>query len=98
MASDQAANRYFTMVRDFALKTPAWAEAIRYQTKPDEALDLTLVSSRVYGTRAEALTIMAAAGLDSVEYELTERMLVLPTADQLRRMRREAGFDGYEVV
>lgn len=95
--ADQAANRLFQMVRDFALQTPAWGEAARYFTQPDERLDLTLVSQRVYGTRTESLVIQAAAGLDSPENELTERQLVLPTAEQLRSMRREAGFDGYEI-
>lgn len=95
--ADQAANRLFQVVRDFALQTPSWGEAIRYFTQPDERLDLTLVSQRVYGTRTESLVIQAAAGLDSPEYELTEQLLTLPTAEQLRTMRRDAGFDGYEI-
>lgn len=95
--SDQASNRLYVSVRDFALETPEWGEAIRYFTKPDEVLDLTLVSYRVYGTRDEFQIIQAAAGLDSPEYELPEQTLVLPTIDQLRSMRRAAGFEGYEV-
>lgn len=98
MAADQAHNRLFVLVRDFALQTPEWGAAIRYFTKPDERLDLTLVSERVYGTRNESFVIQAAAGLDSIEYELTEQELVLPTAVQLRQMRRDAGFDGYEII
>lgn len=95
---EQARNRLFQRVRDFALQTPDWGEAIRYFTKPDERLDLTLVSMRVYGTRNESLVIQAAAGLDSAEFELKEQLLVLPTLTQLRDMRRDAGFDGYEVI
>lgn len=95
--ADQAPNRLFVMVREFAIQTPDWAEARRYFTLPDERHDLTLVSQRVYGTRDEALVIQAAAGLDSPEYELTERMLVLPTPERLSQMRREAGYDGYTV-
>ncbi len=98
MASDQARNRLFQLVRDFALQTPEWGDAIRYFTKPDERLDITLASMRVYNTRREALVIQAAAGLDSAETELKEQQLVLPTLSQLRDMRREAGFDGYEVI
>lgn len=98
MASDQAANRLFIKVRDFALQTPDWGDAIRYFSKPDERFDLTLVSFRVYGTRTESLVIQAAAGLDSAEFELAEQELVLPRAEMLRAMRRDAGFDGYEVV
>lgn len=98
MPREQAANRLFQMVRDFALQTPDWGDAVRYFTKPDERLDLTLVSHRVYNTRGETLVIQAAAGLDSVESELKEQLLVLPTLPQLREMRRDAGFDGYEVI
>lgn len=97
MATDQAANRLFTKVRDFAQQTPDWAEATRYFTLPDERFDLTLVSQRVYGTRDHFMVIQAAAGLDSPEYELTERMLVLPTSDQLRAMRLDAGYDANEA-
>lgn len=97
MTSDQASNRFFQLVRDFALQTPEWGTAIRYPTRPDERLDLTLISRRVYGTSSEYLTIQAAAGLDSPEYEIPEQMLILPTLDQLVALRRQAGFDGYEV-
>lgn len=97
MASDQATNRLYQMVRDFALQTPAWGDAIRYHTQPDERLDLTLASFRVYGTDREWMVIQAAAGLDSVEAPLFEQLLTLPTVPRLRDMRREAGFSGYEI-
>lgn len=90
--ADQAYNLLFAMVRDFSVQTPDWGRAVRYQTKPDERLDLTLVSQRVYGSRSHALVIQAAAGLDSPENEMDERLLVLPAADQLLEMRRRAGF------
>lgn len=99
MASDQAYNRLFVTVRDFAVQTPDWeVNAIRTFTKPDERYRLDLVSLRVYGTTDEWQVIQAAAGLDSPEYALREQRLVLPTALQLREMRRAAGFDGYEVL
>jgi hypothetical protein len=94
---DQAANRLYVSVRDFAIGTPDWSDAIRYFTKPDERYDLTLVSRRVYGTNTETLVIQAAAGLDSPEYGMSERLLVLPTIEQLRAMRRAAGYEGYEI-
>lgn len=97
MIADQASNSLFVAVRDFALETPEWGTAIRYFTQPDERLDLTLASYRVYGTREEALIIQAAAGLDSPEYEMPEQLLVLPTVERLRAMRRAAGFEGYEI-
>lgn len=81
------AGRFYQLIRDFAVRTPNYATAIRYQTKPDERGDLTLVSKRVYGTRDEALTIQAAAGLQSPESELLEQRLVLPTPDQLRAIK-----------
>lgn len=93
MQRDQANNRLYVLVRDFALTTPEWKDAIRYFTNPDERYDLTLVSWRVYGTNDEWQVIQAAAGLDSPEYALTERRLVLPTADQLRQLRIDAGFE-----
>jgi hypothetical protein len=79
-------------VGDFAQRQPAWAECIVYHTLPDERWDMTLVSQRVYGNRDEFTAVMAAAGLDSVEEELTERELVLPTARQLAAIKALAGF------
>jgi hypothetical protein len=92
MASDLSRNRLFKLVRDFAQQTPPWATAIRYQTMPDERFDLTQVASRVYGSRDEFLVIQAAAGLDSCECELSERLLVLPTSAQLAAMKVQAGY------
>ncbi len=48
--------------------------------------------------RARHWALQAAAGLDSPENGLKEQVIVLPTATQLRTMRRDAGFDGYEVI
>lgn len=90
MPSDLAANRLYALVREFALNTPDWAPAVRYQTMPDERFDLTLVAKRVYGSRDEFLVIQAAAGLDSCELELTERVLVLPSLDQLNALKVRA--------
>jgi hypothetical protein len=92
MPTDQARNRLYVLVRDFAVQTLAYGEAVRYQTMPDERFDLTLVSQRVYGRRTESLVIQAAAGLDSPELELSERLLVLPTEAQLRAMKLQAGY------
>lgn len=84
--------RFYQLVRDFAVRTPAWGTAIRYQTKPDERADMTLVAERVYGSRDEFLTVLASAGLESVEDQLSERLLVLPNATQLRALKKRAGF------
>jgi len=93
MAGEYARMRLFQAVRRFSQATRDWEQAVRYMTLPDERFDLTKVSARVYGTRDEALVIQAAAGLDSPELELTERRLVLPTAEQLATMKRDAGYD-----
>lgn len=93
-----APSRLFRAVRDFAQTTQEWETAIRYFTKPDEEYDLTLVSYRIYGTRTYTLVIQAAAGLDSPEYRLSARRLVLPTLEQLRKMRVKAGYPETEIV
>jgi len=80
-----------TKLRQFAQSTPTWATAIRYHTKPDERFDLTLVSQRVYGLPSEWPVIMAAAGLQSVDEPLNEQLLVLPTLEQLQRLKRNTG-------
>lgn len=95
--NDQAANTLFALVRQFSISTPSWGAAIRVETTPDERYDLTKVARRVYGRASEYLVIQAAAGLDSPESALTERKLVLPTADQLRAMKLRAGYDASEV-
>jgi len=81
------------LVGEFAQRQPAWAERVVHQTLPDERWDMTLTSQRVYGNRDEFLTVMAAAGLDSPEQELTERVLILPTARQLALLKARAGFN-----
>lgn len=93
MSTYTAAAQLVRLVREFAQVTPDWAERIVYDTLPDERWDKTLTSRRVYGTPNEFLAIMAAAGLDGMEQELTERRLVLPTARQLIILKDRAGFD-----
>jgi hypothetical protein len=90
--------RLFALVRRFSESAPVWQEAIRYDTRRDEAFDLFRASVRVYGRPDEHLVIQAAAGLDSPELEMTERRLVLPTAAQLRELKRQAGFDASEIL
>lgn len=83
---------FYKMVRDFAARTRPWQSAIRYQTKPDERSNLPLVSQRVYGRRDEFLAVAAAAGLDSIEQVMSERILTLPTEGQLQAFKDRAGF------
>lgn len=83
--------RFYSLIRKLAQTTPAWATAIRYHTKPDERFDLTLVARRAYGLPSEWRVIMAAAGLQSVDEPLNEQLLVLPTLEQLQRLKRNTG-------
>lgn len=85
--------RFVALVREFAQNSPIGTLSIRYFTKPDERLDMTLASNRVYGNREEGITIMAAAGLDSVESILNEQLLVLPTLEQLLALKKKAGIN-----
>ncbi len=83
--------RFHALIRSLAQTTPSWATAIRYHTKPDERFDLTLIARRVYGLPDEWPVIMAAAGLQSVDEPLNEQLLVLPTLEQLQRLKRNTG-------
>ncbi|WP_428383740.1 hypothetical protein [Nevskia ramosa] len=93
MASDLYANRLFLAVRRLQDQPPGFADVQQYFTKPDERFNLPLASFRVYGNFDEALTIQAAAALDSPEQEMTERLLILPTAALLRTLKLQAGGD-----
>jgi hypothetical protein len=88
-----AAKSFYKAIRDFALRTRTYEPAIRYFTKPDERRDLSLVSQRVYGRRDEFVAVMAAAGLDSLEEPLPERLLTLPDEATLRDIKRRTGFE-----
>lgn len=90
----RAAKAFYREVRKFAESVKPWdATAIFYETKPDEALDLTLVSVRVYGRRDEFLAVMAAAGLDTIDQPLPQKRIVLPNEGQLFSIKRRTGFE-----
>lgn len=92
-ANSQAARVFWRKVRDFSQSAKPWQTAIYYDTKPDERWDITLVSRRVYGRGDEFLAVMAAAGMDVIDQPLEQRRLILPTEEQLRQLKREAGFE-----
>jgi hypothetical protein len=86
-------SRFYRAVRQFAETAPIWrADRITYFSKPDERYDLTLVSLRVYGTRDEFLAVMAAAGLDRLDQELTEREIVLPSRERLESIKEQTQY------
>lgn len=91
-----ACTRLVQLVSDFSNSVKPWENAIRYQTKPDEIHNITLVSQRVYGRRNEYLVIMAAAGLSTFDEPLKEQLLILPNESQLSVFKTRAGFENNE--
>lgn len=89
----RAAKSFYREVRKFAETVKPWSNYIRYQTKPDEIWDITLVSSRVYGRRDEYLAVLAAAGLDTVTQPMPQQTLILPTDSQLTAIKRRTHFE-----
>lgn len=65
---------------------------ITYFTLPDERWDVTLAAQRIYGSRDEWLAVMAAAGLDRLDQEMTERELRLPTKERLEAIKQFTGY------
>lgn len=92
-ANSMACCRFLQLVRDFVVRVKPYQAAIRYQVKPDEHNDLTLISQRVYGRRDEFLVVMASAGLADVEQPIREQLLVLPTEYQLAALKARAGYE-----
>jgi hypothetical protein len=93
----QAAKDFYKAVRLFAERTKLWELAIFHEVLLDEMWDATLISQRVYGNRDEFLTIMAAAGCDTVDQPIPQMQLVLPTLAQLYSLKRKAGFESIEA-
>ena len=89
----QAAKDFVIAVKKFAERNKPWELALYHEVLPDEVLDPTLVSARVYGRRDEYLVIMAAAGIDTFDKPLPIKKLVLPTEGQLYILKRNTGFE-----
>lgn len=85
-------SKLYRDIRKFAIRTPFWGTALRYEVKPDEINDLTLISRRVYGNSDEYMAIMASAGLDRADQSLVSgTTLVLPTPSQLSQFKASNG-------
>lgn len=84
--------RFYREVRRFAIRTPSYSpyrQVVR--SFPSERHNLRLLAIRVYGSADEAPTIMAAAGLSSVDAQLVEQDIVLPTPEYLAHLKQISG-------
>lgn len=90
----RAAKAFYREVRRFAEQARPWSQdAVFYETKPDEAHDLSLVSARVYGRRDEFLAVMASAGLDTFDQPLPQKRIVLPNEGRLMAIKRITNYE-----
>jgi len=84
--------RFYRDVRKFAIRAPNYSpyrQVVR--SYPTERHNLRMLALRVYGDANEAPTIMAAAGLSSVDSPLPEQDVVLPTREYLAFLKARAG-------
>ncbi len=84
--------RFYRDVRRFAIRAPSYSpyrQVVR--SYPSERHNLRMLALRVYGDPNEAKTIMAAAGLATVDSPLEEREIVLPTREYLAFLKTRAG-------
>lgn len=88
-----AANRFYREVRKFSVRTRGWEVAVWHQVTPDEVMDPTLISQRIYGRRDEYLAVMAAAGISSPDSGIPMVLLTLPNESQLLQIKRRTGFE-----
>ncbi len=87
----QISARLYAQIKAFASQAQFAQESMTYFTLPDERFDVSLAAFRVYGDRGLYMVIAAAAGLDSVEQEMPEQKLRLPSLAQLAAMQAEMG-------
>lgn len=84
--------RFYLEVRKFALSEPSYSSRRQVvRSFPSERYHLPMLALRVYGDATEAPTIMAAAGLSTVDSELVEQDVVLPTKEHLAYLKQKAG-------
>lgn len=66
---------------------------VLYEIKPDEKLDATLVSERVYGRRDEYLVICAITDTDRVDNPVHAGRYWFPADEALFGIKRRIGFE-----
>lgn len=87
-------SRFYRAVRQYVVTAPVWAaDLLSHEVLPDEQLDLTLVSQRVYGNRNEFLAVMASAGIDRFDQSLQVGSVIrLPNVQRLELIKQSTGF------
>ena len=91
--NSNAASDFYREVRKFVLRVKPWQEFIEHEIRPNQLLDLSGISQVVYGRRDEYLAVMAACGLDEFCVPLKEQLIILPTEDTLRKIKRKTKFE-----
>lgn len=89
-----AAAAFWRVVHNFSQNVRAWdIGVIWHEIKPDEVLDPTLISRRVYGRPDEYLAVMAAAAMCNLDTPMLQKKIALPNEAQLLALKRRAGFE-----
>jgi len=84
--------RFYLEVRKFALTEPSYSSRRQVvRSFPSERYHLPMLALRVYDDATEVLAIQAAAGLSTVDSELVEQDVVLPTREHLAYLKQKAG-------
>jgi hypothetical protein len=84
--------RFYLEVRKFALNEPSYSTRRQVvRSFPSERFHVPMMALRVYGDATEVLTIQAAAGLSTVDSELVEQDVVLPTKEHLAYLKQKCG-------
>lgn len=95
--NSQAARVFFKKVANFVKGAKAWDAVVTYEIKPDEYVDATLISRRVYGNSDEFLTVMACAGISNFDEGFPQGPLILPNQQKLMQLKRESGFESVDA-
>jgi hypothetical protein len=84
--------RFYLEVRKFALTEPSYSTRRQVvRSFPSERYHLPMMALRVYGDPTEVLAIQAAAGLSTVDSELVEQDVILPTKEHLAYLKQKSG-------
>lgn len=93
----RAARAFYEAVAAFSKQAKPWdGNAIYHAVLPDEKLDPTLISRRVYGRPDEYLAVLAAADVSTFDEEIPYGTLVLPREGKLTAIKRQTNFESLD--